>query len=94
MIQMAKLTIRNEQKQIDIPDGARLLEYAKAQSNMLFGCENAECGTCLCTVVKGAENLNARNHKEDVFLKGIGATSGQRLGCQVWVKKGEVEIEY
>jgi ferredoxin len=61
---------------------------------MPFGCENGECGTCLCTVVKGLENINAKNHNEWLFLQKRNATPNQRLGCQIYVKKGEVEIEY
>lgn len=91
---MAKVTIANEGVSFELPDGARLLEYAKANSGMLFGCENAECATCICTVLKGKENLNERNHKEDVLLKNRGAYPDQRLGCQIWVKKGEATIEY
>lgn len=91
---MAKVTILPDNLTLDVQDGARLLEYAKEGSSMLFGCEKAECGTCICTVINGAENLNVRNHKEDTLLKDLGASSGQRLGCQIWVKKGEVTIEY
>ncbi len=91
---MAKITIKNDGVTFDVPDGARLLEYAKANSAMLFGCENGECATCICTVLKGKENLNERNHAEDLLLKKRGAYAEQRLGCQIWVKKGSATIEY
>lgn len=91
---MAKITIANENVTFELPDGARILEYVKANSNMQFGCENAECGTCFCTVLKGIENLKDKNHVEWVFLQKRSAYPNQRLGCQLWIKKGEVVIEY
>jgi ferredoxin len=91
---MAKVTIRNEGISFEVPDGARLLEYAKEGSAMPFGCENGKCGTCICTVIKGMENLNPKAHEEWLYLQKKGATPSQRLACRIWVKKGEVEIEY
>lgn len=91
---MAKIKILNEKIEFEVPEGGRLSEYAKEKSSMPFGCENGECGTCLCTVVKGLENINARNHDEWLYLQKRNATPNQRLGCQIYVKKGEIEIEY
>ncbi|MBI5228445.1 (2Fe-2S)-binding protein [Candidatus Micrarchaeota archaeon] len=92
---MTKVKIVNEGVVIEIPEGARFADYAKENSNMLFGCENAECATCLCTVIKGKELLNEPAHKEWLLLKQKSAYPNQRLGCQIYVKKeGVVEIEY
>jgi ferredoxin len=91
---MAKVTIRNEGVSFEVPDGSRLMEYAQKNSNLPFGCENGKCGTCICTIIKGMENISPRQHDEWFLLQKRGATSGQRLACQIWVKKGEVEIEY
>jgi hypothetical protein len=46
------------------------------------------------TIVQYIENINAKNHNEWLFLQKRNATPNQRLGCQIYVKKGEVEIEY
>ncbi len=91
---MAKVTIMNEGVSFEVPDGARLLDYIKENSSLPFGCEGGTCGTCICTVLKGLENLNPRNHEEWLHLQKRGATPSQRLACQIWVKKGEIEIEY
>jgi len=91
---MAKIKIRNDDLTLEIPDGSRLLGYAMEQTRMPFGCTDGECGTCLCTVLKGIENLMPPAHKEWTFLKQKGAYPNQRLACQIWVKKGEVELEY
>ena len=92
---MTTVKIINEGIVLDIPEGGRLLDYAKENNSMLFGCENAECMTCFCMVMKGKENLNEPAHKEWALLKQRNATPNQRLGCQIYVKKeGEVEIQY
>lgn len=91
---MAKVTIVNDAISFEVPDGARLLDYAKDKSSMPFGCENGRCGTCVCTIVKGIENLNPKQHDEWLLLQKRGATPSQRLACQIWVMKGEVAIEY
>ncbi|MFH1394003.1 MAG: 2Fe-2S iron-sulfur cluster-binding protein [Candidatus Micrarchaeota archaeon] len=91
---MAKVTILNDNVSFEVPDGARLMPYAKENSGLMFGCGKGECGICICTVVKGAENLNKRTDKEYQHLQSRGATPAQRLACQVVVNKGEVTIEY
>ena len=45
------------------------------------------CGKCRIRVIKGAENLNPRTHRE----KELG--SDERLACMAWVMKGEVVVE-
>ncbi len=89
---MAMVRIVNDNSSFEVPDGARLLDYARER--MQFGCENGTCGICLCTIVKGKENLNMPAHEEWTLLQKKGARTSQRLACQVWVMKGEVEIEY
>ena len=77
-----------------MPDGEMLMPYAKKHSGMMFGCEKGECGTCVCSVSKGQENVNIKTHQEEKTLNKIGAYPSQRLACQIRIKKGEVEIEY
>ena len=89
---MAIVRIRNDNKVVEVPDGARLLDYVR--DLMPFGCESGTCGTCTCTIVKGMENLNTRNHDEWFLIQKNGGRPSQRLACQIWVMKGEVEIEY
>ena len=91
---MAKVTITNENVTFEVPDGSRLLGYAKTSSNMLFGCEAGRCGSCLCNITKGAENLNSKTAVEEQTLGRMNAYPSQRLACQIIVKKGEITIEY
>jgi ferredoxin len=91
---MAKVTIKNENASFEVPDGSMLLNYAKEHSAMLFGCEDGRCGTCICNVAKGSENLNKKTEKEEQALTKMNAYPSQRLACQIIVKKGEIVIEY
>ena len=91
---MARVTIKNEGVTFEVPDGSKLMDYAKEHSAMLFGCESGECGTCVCSVAKGSENLNIKTSKEEQTLNRIGAYPSQRLACEIIVKKGEIIIEY
>ena len=91
---MAKVRIRNDKVEFEVPDGEPLMPYAKKHSGMLFGCGKGECGTCVCSVSRGQENVNARTQKEELTLARIGAYPSARLACQIKIKKGEVEIEY
>ena len=91
---MAKITIINEGVSFEMPDGGRLMDYATENSAMLFGCGGGRCGTCICTIMKGVENLRERGHDEWLYLQKIGASPNQRLACMIWVKRGEVTLEY
>ncbi len=91
---MAKVLIRNDNVTLEMPDGSKLIDYARDKSGLMFGCGKGKCGICICTVVNGMENLNRRTHEEHMLLASKGARESQRLACQVVVNKGEVEIEY
>jgi len=90
---MAKIMLKNEGIEIEVPDGARILDYLKG-TNLPFGCERGECGVCVCSVSRGVENVGKRNQKEEETLNRIGAYPSQRLACQLVIKKGEIELEY
>lgn len=88
---MPRVIIRNDGTSLDVPEGARLIKYA---SSLMVGCRDGECGMCVCSVVRGSENINPRTAKEEQTLARMRAYPSQRLACQIYVKKGEVEIEY
>jgi 2Fe-2S ferredoxin len=91
---MAKVRVRNEGTEFVVPDGEKLIEYAKKNSSLLFGCEKGECGVCICSVSKGGENVFPKTQREELTLAKMSAYPSQRLACQIKVKKGEIEIEY
>ncbi len=80
-------TIRFEGEERELADGSAVLETCEAMG-MPFGCTEGICGTCRCTVIDGAENLEPLNEKEtDMDLE-----EGERLACQCIVKSGVVEF--
>lgn len=54
---------------------------------------HARCGTCLVTVVAGAEYLSEPLAAESRVLKVLKAEPDQRLACQAWAR-GEVLCRY
>ncbi len=54
---------------------------------------HARCGTCLVTVVEGAEHLSEAGAAEGRVLRALRATPDQRLACQTWAN-GDVSLRY
>jgi adenylate cyclase len=54
---------------------------------------HARCGTCLVTVVAGAEHLSEMGTAETKVLAALKAKPDQRLACQTWAR-GDVTVKY
>lgn len=54
---------------------------------------HARCGTCVVTVVEGAEHLSEMGAAEMRVLLALKAAPDQRLGCQAWAR-GDVRVRY
>ena len=54
---------------------------------------HARCGTCLVTIVEGAEHLSEKGTAEPRVLLALKAKPDQRLACQTWAK-GDVSVKY
>ena len=54
---------------------------------------HARCGTCLVTVIEGAEYLSELGAAETRVLQALKAQPDQRLACQAWAR-GEVRCRY
>jgi len=93
-VAMAKVTVVNDNVTFEVPDGELLLPFFKENTSMLFGCEKGRCGVCICTVLKGMENLNEKSQQEIAVLHSKNAYPAQRLACLLRIKRGEVVIEY
>jgi ferredoxin len=94
MMIMALVRIINDNVSFEVTEGERLLPYLKEKTAMLFGCEHGRCSTCICTILKGMENLNEKSQEEVMLLHSKNAHPGQRIACLLRINKGEVEIEY
>jgi adenylate cyclase len=54
---------------------------------------HARCGTCLVTVVEGADQLSDQGAAEARVLQALRANPDQRLACQTWAR-GDVAVKY
>lgn len=82
---MAKIVYEGDER--TLPDGSDLIAACE-EMNYPFGCQDGKCGTCVCTVVSGNDNLESLSEKEQDF----GLEEGERLVCQLVIKEGTVEI--
>jgi len=73
---------------------ALLAASAKANVPLNHRCGgHARCGTCLVTVVEGAEQLSEKGAAETRVLLALKANPDQRLACQTWAR-GDVAVKY
>ena len=89
---MAKITIAQSGDTFECPDGSKFLDVCQEQDiPHEFGCTVGSCGTCVCVVEAGAENVNAPSEDEKETVEMCSDLEGARLGCQL-VINGDVTI--
>ena len=54
-----------------------------------FSCRSARCGTCLISVLDGAEWLDLPGEEEATLLATGGLSAGHRFACAVHVKESD-----
>ena len=86
---MAVVHFIDEGRDVEVADGSPLKETAK-EHGIVFGCEEGICGTCLCTIVEGAQNLGSPNEVELDYFGEL--PSDQRLICQARILSGKVKL--
>lgn len=93
---MAKVIVKNDGVEFEVPDGSYLLPYLWERTSMPRGCEDGSTTICACVILRGEENLNGKTDVEIATLNKAGAPNSprNRLACQLYIMKGEVEIEY
>jgi ferredoxin len=95
---MIKVTIINDGMSFEVPKSSRIADYLPDECGIMFGCRRGTCGTCLCTIRNGGENLAAVTQQEEETVRKAGGSPNQRLACRLWTreieKEGEIEIEY
>lgn len=90
---MPKVTFKKENVTVEVEKGTKFQDVvSKAGANVIFGCEDGICGSCLLTVVKGMENLPKASEQEKQTLEMFVAEKNQRLACQL-VVNGDVVID-
>ena len=89
---MAKITFAASGQTLDCPDGTSFLDFC--QSNDApheFGCTVGSCGTCICVIEEGAENVNPIDDEERETVEMCTDIEGARLGCQLTVN-GDISV--
>ncbi|VVC04900.1 2Fe-2S iron-sulfur cluster binding domain protein [Candidatus Bilamarchaeum dharawalense] len=90
---MAKVTVKNDNQTVEVPDGSLLAEL-DGKTSILFACKSGSCGSCKCKVLEGKENLEPPNDVEQSGLATFGTDPEDRLLCVAKIKKGSVKVEY
>ena len=89
----AQLTFADIGVTVTVPAGSRVIEISdKVNSNIIYGCREGDCATCLMKVMKGMEHLTEPSVLEKRLLKEHYAGSDFRLACQAQVLGGEIVV--
>lgn len=92
---MAKILFKPDNVVHEIEDGSALIDICdEVDVSLSFGCTEGTCGVCELTVLKGMENISKVTDEEKEYLLPEDLQNGMRLGCQIKIKKGEVEITW
>ena len=89
---MPTITFSKNGQTLEVAAGSSYLEVC--QDNDVpqdFGCTVGSCGTCVCVVSSGAENVSAASPDELDTIELCTDVEGARLGCQLKIS-GDVTI--
>jgi len=91
---MPKITILPANVSAEVEPGENLIEAGeKAGVEMEAGCFNCSCGTCVCEVVSGMENITEPTPEElDVLDAWNRDPEKYRLTCCNKILRGEVVL--
>ncbi len=87
-----KITFAKSGTSIEVPAGTPFLKACQDHDAPHdFGCTVGSCGTCVLTIVSGAEHVAPPTKDELETIEMCTAVAGARLGCQL-VPKGDIEV--
>jgi ferredoxin len=89
---MPKITFAKTGQVYEVPAGISFLEFCqKNDAPHDFGCTVGSCGTCVCVLEEGAQNVNPMEDEERETVEMCTDVAGARLGCQLKIL-GDVKI--
>jgi ferredoxin len=89
---MPKITFADTGLTVEVEAGAHLSEVCEANDAPIpFSCTVGACGTCVCAIEEGAENVNAMDDAEEATVTMTTDEDGARLACQL-VVQGDVTV--
>ena len=93
---MAKLFIKNDNVELEIPDGDLIIDYLLQHTSFPAGCLDGSTIICACVILSGEKNINSKNQSEiNTFANAnLPNSSRNRLACQIRILHGKLEIEY
>ncbi|SFE87712.1 2Fe-2S iron-sulfur cluster-binding protein [Alteribacillus iranensis] len=92
---MPTIHFLTSEKSMEVPEEANILRMSLRYDGELPNrCGGGICGTCVCKIEQGAENLDKVKVQEKRKLGEEWLEKGYRLGCQTFVKEGDVEISW
>lgn len=78
----------------EAPDGTPLQKVVdQAGADILFGCREGNCATCMIEVLEGMENLTPPTEEEETTLMPDELEANLRLACQCSVRGGRVSVK-
>jgi len=92
---MATIVFKPDNLVHECEDGTRLIDLCdEIDASLSFGCTEGSCGVCELTVLMGMENLSKVTEEEENYLLEEDLANNMRLGCQLTLRKGTVEITW
>jgi len=89
---MPKITLASNGQSYEVPEGASFLEFCQTNdAPHNFGCTVGSCGTCVCALDEGAENVDPASEDEAEAVEMCSGVEGARLGCQLKVN-GDITV--
>lgn len=89
----ANVTFEDIDLTVSVPVGTRIIELSeKVGSGIIYGCREADCGTCLMEVTEGWNNLSEPSVLEQKVLSENMAGRHTRCACQAQVI-GDVTVK-
>ncbi len=91
---MAKIYFAGEDNfEKEVADGSSLQSAVdSAGADVMFGCREGTCATCMIQVHEGKENLSGPTEAEETTLLDDEIEAGIRLACQCKIMSGSVKI--
>ncbi len=92
---MPKINYSTSGKILEVPENSNILRMSlRYDGDLPNRCGGGICGSCVCKIEEGAENLDKVKVQERRKLGDEWLEKGYRLGCQTFVENGDVTISW
>jgi ferredoxin len=88
---MPKLVFTDTDQEIELPEGASLVEPCE-EAGVPFACTEGVCGTCVIRVRR--DEMDNLSEPTEAELDFFGSIDDERLACQCCLMKGTVHVKF